>query len=114
MLKACKGEVYNAELEYVCNLYKDDLSKVQLEAQLPLLQPLCSTEDTNEITIHDVLRILGSLSSAEKVAFSSVWTLMKLWLVMPATNASSERSFSALRRIKTYLHCTYNNGPTTS
>ena len=31
---------------------------------------------------------------------------MKLLLVMPATNASSECSFSALRRIKTYLRTT--------
>ena len=31
---------------------------------------------------------------------------MKLLLVMPATNASSERSFSALRQIKTYLQTT--------
>ncbi|KAI0231102.1 hypothetical protein LSAT2_018529, partial [Lamellibrachia satsuma] len=30
----------------------------------------------------------------------------KLILVMPATNASSKRSFSALRRIKTYLRTT--------
>ena len=28
---------------------------------------------------------------------------MRLLLVMPATNAESERSFSAVRRIKTYL-----------
>ena len=28
---------------------------------------------------------------------------MKLILVMPATNATSERSFSALKRVKTYL-----------
>ena len=28
---------------------------------------------------------------------------MQLILVMPATNASSERSFSALRRVKNYL-----------
>ena len=31
---------------------------------------------------------------------------MKLLLVMPATNATSERSFSALRRVKTYLRTT--------
>ena len=31
---------------------------------------------------------------------------MKLILVMPAMNATSERSFSALRRIKTYLRST--------
>ncbi len=32
-----------------------------------------------------------------------VCTVMKLVLIMPATNASSERSFSALRRVKNYL-----------
>lgn len=31
---------------------------------------------------------------------------MKLLLVMPATNVTSERSFSTLRRIKTYLQTT--------
>ena len=28
----------------------------------------------------------------------------KLILVMPATNSTSERSFSAMRRVKSYLH----------
>ena len=106
MLKACKGETYDAELDYVCDFYKGDLSRAQLEVQLPLLQALCDTEGISELTIHDVVRILGGLSSAERVAFASVWTAMKLLLVMPATNASSERSFSALRRIKTYLRTT--------
>ena len=32
--------------------------------------------------------------------------MMKLILVMPATNAASERNFSALRRIKSYLRST--------
>ena len=40
------------------------------------------------------------------MAYSNVWILLKLLLVMPATNATSERSFSALRRIKTYLRTT--------
>ena len=103
-MKACKGESYNAELDYFCAFYKEDLSRTQLEAQLPPLKALCDTEGIScSITIHDVVRILGGLSSAERVAFSSVWTIMKLLLVMPA---SSERSFSALRRIKTYLHTT--------
>ena len=34
--------------------------------------------------------------------------LTKLILVMPATNAISERSFSALRRLKTWLRSTMN------
>ena len=36
--------------------------------------------------------------------FSEVATVLKLTLVMPATNALSEMSFSALRRIKNYLY----------
>ena len=37
---------------------------------------------------------------------SQVCKTFKLLLVMPATNAVSERSFSALRRIKSYLRST--------
>ena len=37
---------------------------------------------------------------------AEVCTVLKLILVMPASNATSERSFSALRRIKTYLRST--------
>ena len=35
--------------------------------------------------------------------FSEIVTLMKLILVMPAINATCEKTFSALRRVKTYL-----------
>ena len=37
---------------------------------------------------------------------SEVGTVLKLVMVMPATNAVSERSASALRRVKTYLRTT--------
>ena len=39
-------------------------------------------------------------------AFSQIFVIAKLLLVMPATNACSERSFSALRRLKTHLRTT--------
>jgi hypothetical protein len=37
---------------------------------------------------------------------SEVTRLLRLYLVIPASSASAERSFSALRRIKTYLRGT--------
>lgn len=37
---------------------------------------------------------------------SEAFTLLRLILVMPATNAVSERSASALRRVKNYLRST--------
>lgn len=41
-----------------------------------------------------------------KQLIAEVCTIMKLILVMPTTNAMSERSFSALKRVKTYLRST--------
>ena len=46
------------------------------------------------------------ISTAEKDLMSQVVTLVQLLLVMPATNAINEPSFSAMRRIKTYLRST--------
>ena len=47
-----------------------------------------------------------SLSSNERLIISEVCVLLRLIPVIPSTNAVSERSFSALRRIKTYLRST--------
>ena len=47
-----------------------------------------------------------SLSPAQLSLISNVIYLMQLIRVMPATNASLERSFSALRRVKSYLRAT--------
>ena len=105
MLKACKGEVYDSELECICSFYKGDLSKDQLETQLTLLQRLCRSAPS-EIIISDVIRTLSGLQSAERVAISAVWIVMKLLGVIPATNALFECLFSTLRRIKTYLRTT--------
>ena len=45
-------------------------------------------------------------SQRMKVLISQVHCLVSLILVMPVTNATSERSFSALRRVKTFLRTT--------
>ena len=43
--------------------------------------------------------------------FSQVIILIKLFLIMPVTSASAERSFSSLRRLtKTYLRSTMGQG----
>ena len=61
---------------------------------------------TKNVRLSDVLEFFLQLSKPILKMFSEVVTLIKLLLVMPATNASSERAFSALRRIKTYLRTT--------
>lgn len=53
-----------------------------------------------------IISYLQSLSPAECQFYNAVVVVAKLILVMPATNAVSERSFSTLRRIKTWLRST--------
>ena len=107
VLIACRECLYGTVLKNVYDFYKDDISKMQLQAQLPLLQALFSEEkNQSELSINDFIKSLSQLFSAQRLAFINVWVLMKMLLVMPATNASSEHPFSGLRRIKTYLRTT--------
>ena len=97
------------KVRFVCDFYTEDLSRSQLKAQLPLLRH--SVQEAQETSSHemnmkDIVSALAGLSSAEKVTLSSLLTAVKLLLVMPATNPTSERSFSALRHVKTYLRTT--------
>ena len=57
----------------------------------------------DSLTFRDVLKHLKSLCLAQRNLIPQVIQLAKLILLMPATNAVSERSASAMRRIKTYL-----------
>ena len=47
-------------------------------------------------SIKDILKYLRNISSAQRTRLSDICIIAKLILVMPATNAVSERSFSAL------------------
>ena len=51
---------------------------------------------------HCLVEFIKKLSPIQKALIPQVHCLVSLILVMPATNATSERSFSALRRVKTF------------
>ena len=60
----------------------------------------------NKISIFDLVEYFSNLSQGQAALIDQVCNLMQLILVMPATNATSGRSFSALRRVKSYLRST--------
>ena len=76
-----------------------DLQQYKLEAQLSLLPEVVQAMgyDTFRFDITDLLDFFQSLGNARKLLLSEIGTLGKLMLVMPATNAVSERSFSAFK-----------------
>ena len=79
-----------------------------LKVQLETLSASCGQviNDTKNVTLSDVLEFFRQHSKPMIGMFSEAVTLIKLPLVMSATNASSESTFSALCHIKAYLSAT--------
>ena len=79
-----------------------DFDKSLLLSQLKLLPKL-----VNGMTINTVAEFVAWLrENSKRKLLLKVEKLVTLLLVLPATNAVSERSFSVLRRVKTYLRST--------
>ena len=87
----------------VLQLYKDDFKGDELKAQLETLRYFPESTIDN---VKELVDFVQSLSATTKTFFSQVIVLAKMLLVMPATNAASKRSFSATKRVKTYLRST--------
>jgi len=107
-LKACAAldDNYEEELKFVTEFY-DDLHAANLEAQLKVLKTLYSEKAKDEPPSIKVIKsVLQSLNPAQREMLDVVCSAFCILLVIPATNCTSERSFSALRRIKSYLRST--------
>jgi hypothetical protein len=56
-------------------------------------------------TLDKTAKVLTSLEPPVRSLFSQIECLTRLLLTVPVSNAEAERSFSSLRRLKTYLRC---------
>ena len=82
-----------------------ELDASQLELQLSNLATYFQEKEI-KVSLDECFRYLQSLSPAAKTFYSEVCGIAQLIVVMPATNAVSEGSFSVMRRIKSYLRNT--------
>ena len=95
LMKSCKGEEFEDILNEVCSFYKDDFDRDLLRTQLQTFHVHFQKENVGDVsttTIFDLKKYFSSLSSGQTDLMSQVSRLMQLVLVMPATNATSERS----------------------
>ena len=90
------------DLHRIIQLYTTDFNAHQLQVQLQVFSATFSRETGKKV----VISFLQSTSQAQRYLLSEVSKVVRLLLVMPASNATSERSFSCLRRIQTYLRST--------
>ena len=108
LIKASCKEDFKAPLDFVYSFYKDDFNSETLCAQLVTfgLDFHAAYKEKTKPTIFDIRGYFKCLSHAQRQLLGQVCRALQLILVMPATNATSERSFSALRRVKSYLRST--------
>ena len=101
LVSAAKGELASCDdmISDVVAHFNGDLEQSDLMRELALLKNIISD---CKIT-YDTLR---AKVSEYCCVFPQVLMLLRLLFVIPATSATSERSFSALRLVKTYLWST--------
>ena len=98
LLKTAKGENYTIEIKFVVQFYGSDFDGALLTTQLELFTSSFSQgDDHDRLTLHDVKAHICSFSTAARCSMSEVCNILKILMFMPATNAVSERSASALR-----------------
>ena len=96
-LRSLRGEDFEEPLGEVLQLYKDDFKGDKLKAQLETLRYFSESTIDN---VKELVEFMQSLSATTKtfVPKSLCWQEFSL--------SVSERSFSAMKRVKTYLRST--------
>ncbi|XP_065182307.1 uncharacterized protein LOC135813016 [Sycon ciliatum] len=105
LLQALRDDDHTAAMQQVTGLYHE-LDAGALTVQLKALASHFASISSEGTSLKDCIHYLRSLSADARKFYSEVVCVVQLLLVMPATNAVSERSFSTMRRIKTYLRST--------
>ena len=106
LLFAASGKKYDEYLKYILNFYNRDFDEELLKSQLMSLSQVFSEKRDQELTFQDILQVFENMKEGMRQMFSQVLILIELVLIMPASNASSERFFSVLPRIKSRMRST--------
>ena len=103
LIKAILGESLEEELQKVIGFYHDHFNDDILRVQLRTLRAMVGQGERSVNTFLDIRILVKQLKKPIRNLISEAVTTIKLVIVMPATKDVSERSFSAMRRLYTYL-----------
>lgn len=89
-------------IQEVCNIYK--LESNDLLSEIKILNRLFLNQDCKSI----INKINYVKSKDIQIGFPNYTNILSIYLTIPTNTVSCERSFSALKRLKTYLRVTMN------
>ena len=102
LVNAANKKEYIEQLKEILAFYRDDFNEAELRTQLHIFGESCkvvNSDERDQYSLQQVLAHFRSLTIGERMFFGQLCHVAHLILVMPATNAVSERSFSTLRRV---------------
>ena len=86
--------------------YGDDIGQpTSLQFEQGMLQSICKQRQVTLRTFGDVVEFLKGADGVRAILPLTI-LLVRQCLTIPVTSATAERSFSTLRRLKTYLRAT--------
>ena len=92
-VQGARSEDYSEELQFVQTFYGSDFDPVQLSTHLELFSKVFYLSE--KVTLSDILVFFRG-GSCQVYLISQVGKLLMRLLVIPATNAQSERSLGAV------------------
>ncbi|XP_011405553.1 PREDICTED: zinc finger MYM-type protein 1-like [Amphimedon queenslandica] len=108
LLKASNGIIDEPE-EILLQYLKKDINKKCFIAQLSMLQDMIQNAQQNSIKkVTSLQTIADSMNKSDiyKHKLGEIDKVLKVYFTVPVTTATAERSFSALRRLKTFVRST--------
>jgi hypothetical protein len=104
LLNIINNNDYESELNYVLNIYKDDLDLVQIRTEAFSMTTMF--KKTSCTYFAAILVHLRTLHQTKLALIPNIVTVVHLFLINPATSCTPERSFSTARRLKTWFYAT--------
>nr|CAH7742351.1 unnamed protein product [Callosobruchus chinensis] len=91
---------------YVKEFYGDDFDVDRLVLHRNMLLDIAQTKHVTLNNVEDIVSFIISHCGSVKDMTPEIIKLLKIIMTIPVSTCTAERSFSALRRIKTYLRST--------
>ena len=104
LLLAAQGKCYDEVLNEVLDFYGEDFDEDNLRAQMKIYKNMFQGEKSK--SYGDIIPFFKKLKPQMRNLLSEVCKVLELILVLPASNAALERSFSRMKNIKTRLRST--------
>ena len=114
MLKAANGEIVDPIPPAIQSYLDKDVDQDRLKSQISLVCDMIKTAFSGIVAvtkITNVRTIAEAMNKSDiyKTMLNEIDKLLKLYFTFPVTTATAERSFSSLRRIKTFLRSTMSD-----